>query len=140
MHQSARKSRMRCLSKTEDYILVVFLVVDLMSISYFRASITCCRRVTPHYKATLHCTIPEVDPAPATTFAHLEATTVFSRRTGIYPAVDPLDSKFRMLDPPRVVGDDYYQTANLHEYSSFYRSANHFCGWRGIRSIQSFSI
>ena len=45
------------------------------------------------------------DPAPATTFAHLDATTVLSRsiaELGIYPAVDPLDSKSRMLDP-RVV-------------------------------------
>ena len=42
------------------------------------------------------------DPAPATTFAHLDATTVLSRsiaELGIYPAVDPLDSKSRMLDP-----------------------------------------
>ena len=47
------------------------------------------------------------DPAPATTFAHLDATTVLSRsiaELGIYPAVDPLDSKSRMLDP-RVVGN-----------------------------------
>ena len=65
------------------------------------------------------------DPAPATTFAHLDATTVLSRgisELGIYPAVDPLDSKSRMLDP-RVVGDDHYQTATrvqqmLQEYKS----------------------
>ena len=47
------------------------------------------------------------DPAPATTFAHLDATTVLSRsiaELGIYPAVDPLDSKSRMLDP-RIVCD-----------------------------------
>ena len=47
------------------------------------------------------------DPAPATTFAHLDATTVLSRsiaELGIYPAVDPLDSNSRMLDP-RVVGE-----------------------------------
>ena len=47
------------------------------------------------------------DPAPATTFAHLDATTVLSRgiaELGIYPAVDPLDSKSRMLDP-RIVGE-----------------------------------
>jgi F-type H+-transporting ATPase subunit beta len=46
------------------------------------------------------------DPAPATTFAHLDSTTVLSRgiaELGIYPAVDPLDSKSRMLDP-RIVG------------------------------------
>src|ERR1700704_4612965 len=53
------------------------------------------------------------DPAPATSFAHLDATTVLSRQIaelGIYPAVDPLDSTSRMLDP-RVVGDEHYQVA-----------------------------
>ncbi|KAJ1653208.1 atp2, beta subunit of the F1 sector of mitochondrial F1F0 ATP synthase [Dispira simplex] len=53
------------------------------------------------------------DPAPATTFAHLDATTVLSRsisELGIYPAVDPLDSKSRMLDP-RIVGDEHYAVA-----------------------------
>ncbi|MCM1046824.1 MAG: F0F1 ATP synthase subunit beta [Clostridiales bacterium] len=53
------------------------------------------------------------DPAPATTFAHLDATTVLSRsivELGIYPAVDPLESTSRILDP-RVVGEDHYQTA-----------------------------
>jgi F-type H+/Na+-transporting ATPase subunit beta len=53
------------------------------------------------------------DPAPATSFAHLDATTVLSRaisEKGIYPAVDPLDSTSRMLDP-RVVGDEHYQVA-----------------------------
>merc|ERR1711981_1250128 len=53
------------------------------------------------------------DPAPATTFAHLDATTVLSRgisELGIYPAVDPLDSNSRMLDP-RIVGDAHYGTA-----------------------------
>jgi len=53
------------------------------------------------------------DPAPATTFAHLDATTVLNRRIselGIYPAVDPLDSTSRILDP-QVVGDDHYNTA-----------------------------
>jgi len=53
------------------------------------------------------------DPAPATSFAHLDATTVLSRQIsekGIYPAVDPLDSTSRMLDP-RVVGEEHYQTA-----------------------------
>ncbi|KAK5730456.1 atp2, beta subunit of the F1 sector of mitochondrial F1F0 ATP synthase [Elasticomyces elasticus] len=65
------------------------------------------------------------DPAPATTFAHLDATTVLSRgisELGIYPAVDPLDSKSRLLDP-RVLGDDHYGTATrvqqiLQEYKS----------------------
>jgi F-type H+-transporting ATPase subunit beta len=53
------------------------------------------------------------DPAPATTFAHLDATTVLSRglaSKGIYPAVDPLDSTSTMLQPS-VVGDDHYRTA-----------------------------
>jgi ATP synthase F1 beta subunit len=53
------------------------------------------------------------DPAPATTFAHLDAKTVLSRQIselGIYPAVDPLDSSSRMLDP-RVVGEEHYETA-----------------------------
>jgi len=53
------------------------------------------------------------DPAPATSFAHLDATTVLSRQIaelGIYPAVDPLDSTSRMLDP-RIVGAEHYQVA-----------------------------
>src|SRR5712672_900696 len=53
------------------------------------------------------------DPAPATTFSHLDATTVLSRQIaelGIYPAVDPLDSTSRILDP-RVVGEEHYQVA-----------------------------
>jgi F-type H+-transporting ATPase subunit beta len=53
------------------------------------------------------------DPAPATAFAHLDATTVLSRsisELGIYPAVDPLDSTSVMLDP-RVVGDEHYAVA-----------------------------
>ena len=53
------------------------------------------------------------DPAPATTFSHLDATTVLNRRIselGIYPAVDPLDSTSRILDP-EVLGDEHYNTA-----------------------------
>jgi len=65
------------------------------------------------------------DPAPATTFAHLDATTVLSRaltELGIYPAVDPLDSTSRMLDPS-IVGDTHYNTARgvqklLQDYKS----------------------
>ena len=65
------------------------------------------------------------DPAPATTFAHLDATTVLSRaisELAIYPAVDPLDSKSRMLDP-RIVGDEHYSVATgvqklLQDYKS----------------------
>jgi F-type H+-transporting ATPase subunit beta len=53
------------------------------------------------------------DPAPATAFSHLDATTVLSRQIaelGIYPAVDPLDSTSRILDP-QVVGEEHYQVA-----------------------------
>jgi F-type H+-transporting ATPase subunit beta len=53
------------------------------------------------------------DPAPATTFAHLDATTVLSRKIaelGIYPAVDPLDSTSRILNPA-VLGNEHYDTA-----------------------------
>ncbi|GHB25212.1 ATP synthase subunit beta [Pseudovibrio japonicus] len=53
------------------------------------------------------------DPAPASTFAHLDATTVLNRaiaEKGIYPAVDPLDSSSRMLDP-RIIGDEHYDVA-----------------------------
>ena len=65
------------------------------------------------------------DPAPATSFAHLDATTVLSRQIaelGIYPAVDPLDSTSRMLDP-RVVGEEHYNVARqvqavLQQYKS----------------------
>ena len=65
------------------------------------------------------------DPAPATSFAHLDATTVLSRgiaEKGIYPAVDPLDSTSRMLDP-RVVGEEHYNVARkvqaiLQKYKS----------------------
>jgi ATP synthase F1 beta subunit len=65
------------------------------------------------------------DPAPATTFAHLDATTVLSRaltELGIYPAVDPLDSTSRMLDPS-IVGETHYSVARgvqklLQDYKS----------------------
>ncbi len=53
------------------------------------------------------------DPAPHTTFAHLDATTVLSRpisELGIYPAVDPLDSTSRILDP-RIIGEEHYNVA-----------------------------
>tara|TARA_B100000674_G_scaffold496259_1_gene525924 strand:- start:378 stop:1799 length:1422 start_codon:yes stop_codon:yes gene_type:complete len=65
------------------------------------------------------------DPAPATAFSHLDATTVLSRsiaELGIYPAVDPLDSTSRILDP-RIVGDNHYQTArDVQEVLQTYKS------------------
>jgi F-type H+-transporting ATPase subunit beta len=65
------------------------------------------------------------DPAPATSFAHLDATTVLSRQIaelGIYPAVDPLDSSSRMLDP-RIVGERHYEVArNVQEVLQQYKS------------------
>ena len=65
------------------------------------------------------------DPAPATSFAHLDATTVLSRQIaelGIYPAVDPLDSTSRMLDP-RIVGEEHYNVArNVQEVLQQYKS------------------
>jgi F-type H+-transporting ATPase subunit beta len=64
------------------------------------------------------------DPAPATSFAHLDATTVLSRaisEQGIYPAVDPLDSTSRILDP-RIVGEEHYQVArSVQEILQRYR-------------------
>ena len=65
------------------------------------------------------------DPAPATSFAHLDATTVLSRQIaelGIYPAVDPLDSTSRMLDP-RIVGEEHYGVATrVQEILQTYKS------------------
>ncbi|EKE09906.1 MAG: hypothetical protein ACD_16C00100G0068 [uncultured bacterium] len=65
------------------------------------------------------------DPAPATTFSHLDATTVLSRQIaelGIYPAVDPLDSRSRILDP-RVVGEEHYEVAhNVQRILQTYKS------------------
>jgi F-type H+-transporting ATPase subunit beta len=58
------------------------------------------------------------DPAPATAFAHLDATTVLSRQIaelGIYPAVDPLDSTSRILDP-QVIGEEHYGVARSVQY------------------------
>lgn len=65
------------------------------------------------------------DPAPATTFAHLDATTVLSRsiaELGIFPAVDPLDSTSRILDP-QVIGEEHYQVArSVQEILQKYKS------------------
>ncbi|WP_375573432.1 F0F1 ATP synthase subunit beta [Ahrensia marina] len=65
------------------------------------------------------------DPAPATSFAHLDATTVLNRaisEKGIYPAVDPLDSTSRMLDP-QIIGDEHYEVARgVQEMLQRYKS------------------
>ena len=65
------------------------------------------------------------DPAPATSFAHLDATTVLSRQIaeiGIYPAVDPLDSTSRILDP-RIIGEEHYKVArNVQKILQSYKS------------------
>ena len=65
------------------------------------------------------------DPAPATSFSHLDATTVLSRQIaelGIYPAVDPLDSTSRILDP-RIIGDEHYNVAtNVQQVLQAYKS------------------
>ena len=65
------------------------------------------------------------DPAPATSFAHLDATTVLSRQIaelGLYPAVDPLDSTSRILDP-RIVGEEHYRVArNVQSVLQTYKS------------------
>jgi F-type H+-transporting ATPase subunit beta len=81
----------------------------------------CCRSASPRPAATRSprcrrstCPADDItDPAPHTTFAHLDATTVLSRaisELGIYPAVDPLDSTSRILDP-RFVGEEHYAVA-----------------------------
>ena len=66
------------------------------------------------------------DPAPATTFAHLDATTVLSRgiaELGIYPAVDPLDSTSRILDP-NIVGEEHYSVARSIQKTLQVKSKN----------------
>ena len=71
------------------------------------------------------------DPAPATTFTHLDATTVLSRKIaelGIYPAVDPLDSTSRILDP-LIVGNEHYETA---------QRVNQF--FKGIRNLRKITL
>ena len=75
------------------------------------------------------------DPAPATAFAHLDATTVLNRKIsekGIYPAVDPLDSSSRLLDP-QVVGEEHYAwLARFGNASAVQGSPGHHChSWNG---------
>ena len=80
------------------------------------------------------------DPAPATSFAHLDATTVLSRQIaekGIYPAVDPLDSTSRMLDP-RVVGEEHYARSPVRCRKSCSatrrcRTSSPFSAWTSFR-------
>merc|ERR1712096_381642 len=91
-----------------------------------------CRSVSPqprrdpsHLCRPSTCPMMTTDPAPATTFAHLDATTVLSRgvaERGIYPAVDPLDSTSRIMDP-NVIGAEHYGVARdvqklLQDYKS----------------------
>ena len=84
------------------------------------------------------------DPAPATSFAHLDATTVLDRdiaAKGIYPAVDPLDSTSRMLDP-RVVGEEHYEVARqvqqiLQRYKALAGHHRHSRHGRAVRRRQA---
>ena len=79
------------------------------------------------------------DPAPATSFSHLDATTVLSRQIaelGIYPAVDPLDSTSRILDP-RVVGDEHYRVArSVQKILQTYKSLQDIIAILGWMSYQ----
>ncbi len=78
------------------------------------------------------------DPAPATSFSHLDATTVLSRQIaelGIYPAVDPLDSTSRILDP-RVVGDEHYRVArSVQKILQTYKSLQDFIAILGMDEL-----
>lgn len=78
------------------------------------------------------------DPAPATTFAHLDATTVLSRQIselGIYPAVDPLDSTSRILDP-EVIGVEHYEVARqVQEVLQRYRELQDIIAILGIDEL-----
>lgn len=78
------------------------------------------------------------DPAPATTFAHLDATTVLSRQIaelGIYPAVDPLDSTSRILDP-HIIGDDHYQVArNVQQVLQRYKELQDIIAILGMEEL-----
>ena len=78
------------------------------------------------------------DPAPATTFSHLDATTVLSRKIsdlGIYPAVDPLDSTSRILDP-RILGEEHYNTArNIQKVLQRYKDLQDIIAILGIDEL-----
>ena len=85
------------------------------------------------------------DPAPATTFAHLDATTVLSRaiaELGIYPAVDPLDSTSRIMDP-NIIGAEHYQVArNIQKILQDYKSLQDIIAILGkyVRKLTTFLI
>ena len=78
------------------------------------------------------------DPAPATTFAHLDATTVLARsltELGIYPAVDPLDSTSRIMDP-NIIGKEHYEVArNIQKILQDYKSLQDIIAILGKYSI-----
>ncbi len=78
------------------------------------------------------------DPAPATTFAHLDGTVVLSRQIaelGIYPAVDPLDSSSRILDPA-VIGEDHYQVArNVQQMLQKYKELQDIIAILGVEEL-----
>ena len=78
------------------------------------------------------------DPAPATTFAHLDATTVLSRKSveqGIYPAVDPLESNSRILEPD-VVGEEHYEVARqVQEYLQKYKELQDIIAILGMEEL-----
>lgn len=81
------------------------------------------------------------DPAPATTFAHLDATTVLNRaisELGIYPAVDPLDSTSRLMDP-QIVGEEHYQVArDVQGILQRYKSLQDIIAILGMGNIRAF--
>ena len=86
------------------------------------------------------------DPAPATSFSHLDATTVLSRQIaeiGIYPAVDPLDSTSRILDP-RIVGDEHYRVARdvQKDFASInlYKILSQFWEWMSYRKKTNLQL
>ena len=86
------------------------------------------------------------DPAPATTFAHLDSTVVLARNLaelGIYPAVDPLDSNSTILDP-KIVGEEHYQTARgvqkCFKDTKTCKILSRFWGWKNFPMMISLSL
>ena len=99
------------LSKTDPELLAKYSKVFFLSDNYAPARLV---DIPPEYKYLDYVPADDLtDPAPATTFAHLDGTVVLSRpiaELGIYPAVDPLDSTSRILDPI-VLGKEHYEVA-----------------------------